>query len=63
MLSKVILPIFMAVLFYAVFTPVGLVMRLTGLDPLGLRLERGTASYWLSRNGRGKRGISMTRQF
>ena len=63
MLSKVILSVVMAVVFYAVFTPIGLVMRLTGRDPLGLRLERDTASYWCSRNGRGKRGISMTRQF
>jgi hypothetical protein len=63
MLSKVILPFIIAVLFYAVFTPIGLVMRLIGRDPLGLRLERDTASYWLPRNGRGKRGTSMTRQF
>ncbi len=35
-----------ALLFYLVFTPLGLVMRLTGRDPLGLKEKRDCVSYW-----------------
>ncbi|MFZ4765661.1 MAG: SxtJ family membrane protein [Roseimicrobium sp.] len=35
-----------AILFYALFTPLGIVMRLLGRDALSLKFKRGTASYW-----------------
>lgn len=57
-------PIVMAILFYAVVTPIGLVMRLTGRDPLRLRLEPEASSYWRTRpRVRNERQTSMTRQF
>jgi len=34
------------VLFYGIFTPMGLVMRLIGRDPLNLKSRKGAASYW-----------------
>jgi len=40
--SKVML----ALLYYAIFTPVALVFRLIGRDALALRPLRGTESYW-----------------
>jgi len=40
MLSKVLGRIVMAILFFAVVTPVGLVMRMAGRDPLRRRLDR-----------------------
>src|SRR5215470_5179560 len=44
----VVSTVFLAILFYAVFTPVGFVFRLTGRDVLGLRrAEVGT--YWKPR--------------
>ena len=39
----------LAVLFYSVFTPVGLFFRVLGRDPLGLKFERGRSSYWVRR--------------
>jgi hypothetical protein len=33
-------------LYYGVFAPVGLVLRLAGRDALGLRPAPGRASYW-----------------
>lgn len=39
----------MALLFYGVFTPVGLVFRLIGRDPLHRRFDPGAASYWVER--------------
>ncbi|MBL9152758.1 MAG: hypothetical protein JNK37_09745 [Verrucomicrobiales bacterium] len=35
-----------SLLFYGLFTPMGLVMRLTGRDPLQLKSRKGAASYW-----------------
>src|SRR5512143_3235220 len=38
--------IILALLFYLVFTPIGLVMRLMRLDPLDRKLEKDRPSYW-----------------
>jgi hypothetical protein len=35
------------VVFYLVFTPVGLVMRLLGRDPLQRRFDREAGTYWV----------------
>jgi Saxitoxin biosynthesis operon protein SxtJ len=63
LLSKVTTPIVMGLLFFFVLTPVGVVMRLTGQDPLRLRFERDSPSYWLGRTSPGDRQTSMTKQF
>ena len=36
----------LAILFYGVFTPLGLCFRILGRDALGLKLQPDTASYW-----------------
>ena len=41
--------IVMAVMFYVILTPVGLVFRLIGRDPLQRRFDRQAASYWVPR--------------
>ncbi len=38
-----------AVLFYALITPLGLLRRLLGRDPLALRAALGADSYWAQR--------------
>lgn len=38
-----------ALVYYLLFTPFGLVMRILGRDPLGLRIERSGESYWVRR--------------
>ncbi len=35
-----------AAMFYALFAPVGLFMRLIGRDPLNLKWKKGQASHW-----------------
>ena len=35
-----------SLLFYGLFAPMGLFMRLLGRDALSLKFKRGTASYW-----------------
>jgi hypothetical protein len=55
--------IVMAVLFFIVVTPIGLIMRLVGRDPLRLRLERKASTYWVTRRStQDDRQIFMTRQ-
>jgi hypothetical protein len=49
LLNRVVSPIVMAVIFFAVFTPVGLVMRAFGRDALSLRYEPKADSYWKRR--------------
>ena len=39
----------MAVVFYLLVTPIGLLMRLFGRDPLARRFDPGAASYWKTR--------------
>jgi hypothetical protein len=38
--------VLMAVVFYGVFTPIGIMFRLIGRDPLCRGIERGAKSYW-----------------
>ena len=49
LLNRVVSPIVMGVIFFAVFTPVALVMRLTGRDALARRYEPALPSYWKRR--------------
>src|SRR5262245_35551916 len=48
LLHVVVSPVLLALFFYTVVTPVGLVLRLMGKDPL--RLKRGDATYWVERD-------------
>jgi hypothetical protein len=60
-LSRVTTPIFMGVVFFLVITPIGLVMRALGRNPLTRREDRG--GFWVSRpDGPGRRS-DLNRQF
>jgi hypothetical protein len=61
-LHKVVNPVVMGVLFYAVIMPVGLLMRLTGKRPLDLEFEPERSSYWTRRDSALQPG-SMTKQY
>ena len=39
----------LALMYYLVFTPVALVMRASGKDPLRLKHDRNVKSYWIKR--------------
>jgi hypothetical protein len=60
-ISKVTTPIFMAVVYFGVFTPVGLLRRVAGRSPL--RPRPPNASLWVIRGGEGKRPADMEHQF
>jgi Saxitoxin biosynthesis operon protein SxtJ len=63
LLGKVVSPIALGVLFYGILTPLGLVIRLSGKDPLRLKLDRNAESYWIVRKPPGPPPDSMTHQF
>ncbi|MCB1088870.1 MAG: hypothetical protein KDM63_17675 [Verrucomicrobiae bacterium] len=43
----VVANVLFGVLFYGIFTPLGLVMRLIGRDALGLKSQQKASSYWM----------------
>lgn len=62
LLHHVVTPLVMGLLFFVTVTPIGLLMRATGKDPM--RLKRGqTDSYWIVRDPPGPAGDSMKNQF
>ena len=63
LLGKVVSPIALAILLYGVLTPVAIVIRVTGRDPLRLKLDRDADSYWIVRNPPGPPPDSMGNQF
>ena len=63
LLSRLVSPIVLALLFYGVVTPVAAVMRLLGKDPLRLRPAPDTDSYWIVRSPLGPPPSSMKQQF
>ena len=50
LLNKIVSPVVMGVIFFVVFTPVALFMRLTGRDALARRYEPALPSYWKRRD-------------
>jgi hypothetical protein len=63
LLGKVVSPIALAILLYGVLTPVAIFNRVTGRDPLRLKLDRDANSYWIVRNPPGPPPDSMGNQF
>jgi hypothetical protein len=60
-LSMIVSPIVLGLLFYTTILPVGLLMRAAGKDPLRLRPSRAD-SYWIRRDPSGS-GSDMKHQF
>ena len=62
-LAKVMNPLIMGLLYFAVVTPIAVVMRMTGKDFLSLRFDKSTESYWVERDPPGPTPESMSMQF
>jgi hypothetical protein len=63
LLGKVVSPIALGILFYVVITPIGVMIRLTGKDPLRLKFDADAKSYWIPREPPGPPPGSMNNQF
>ena len=63
LLHRVVSPVVLAILFYIVVTPIGLLMRAFGKDPLRLKRAASDPSYWIRREPPGPPPDSMSDQF
>jgi hypothetical protein len=63
LLHKLVSPLLMALLFYGVVTPTGLLIRMLGKDPLRLLRDPNASSYWIERKPSGPDGASLRNQF
>ena len=63
LLQRIAHPVVLAIIYFAVVTPTGLVLRALGKDPLRLRRDPDAATYWIRRDPPGPEPESMTRQF
>ena len=63
LLGRVVSPIVLGVIFFAVFTPVGIVMRLAGRDAMKRRWEPAAKSYWVKRDPPGPPEDSFENMF
>lgn len=63
MLNRIVGPVIMAIVFFAVLTPAALLTRRFGRDPLRLKFDPSVASYWIERRPAGPSPATMDRQF
>ena len=63
LLHRIVNPLLLGALYFGLFTPMGLALRLVGKDPLRLKVRPGANGYWLFRNDGSDHGSSMRNQF
>jgi hypothetical protein len=63
LLHRIVNPLIMALLFFLVVTPIGLLMRALGKRPLNLALDLAATSYWIDRVPQGPAPETMKQQF
>ena len=60
LLGSIIAPIIMGIIFFAIVTPTGLIMKLLGNDLLNYKYKNKNKSYWINRE---KQKSTMRQQF
>ena len=63
LLGKVIAPIVISAVFFVIVTPMALIMRLMGKDPLSRKRNPGADTYWTARDKQADAAGSMKNQF
>lgn len=63
LLHMIVSPVVLALIFYACITPIGFLMRLSGKDPLRLRFEPNSGTYWVRRQPPGPAPDTFKNQF
>jgi predicted membrane metal-binding protein len=63
LLHRIVSPIVLGIMFFGVITPMGVLMRLFGKDPLRLRLDKGAGTYWIERTPPGPAPETFKDQF
>ena len=55
--------VILVLIFYSLITPIGLIMRLFGLDSLDKKIEKDNKSYWKEKSKRESNQLNYERQF
>lgn len=63
LLGRVVSPIVLGVIFFAVITPFGVIRRATGWDPMRRRYDPDASTYWIERSPPGPAPDSLPNQF
>jgi hypothetical protein len=63
LLHKIVNPLVMGFLFFLTVTPIALIFRLIGKDPLNRKPDPNCASYWIERDPKELTPESMRNQF
>lgn len=63
LLHRVMSPLILGLLYFGMFTPIGLLMRLSGRDPLHRTLDKQLPTYWIPRDRERDAGANMRMQF
>jgi len=63
LLHHIVSPVILGILFFAVFTPMGWILRLLGKDPMRMKPDKNASSYWILRDPPGPARQSMPNQF
>lgn len=50
LIGKIVSTVILSIFFYVIFTPVGLVMKCFGRDPLARKWQKDKDSYWVKRD-------------
>lgn len=63
LLSRIVSPVVMAILFFSTVVPIGLIMRLLGKDPLKKTFDPTARTYWIPVDPERRAASSMRDQF
>jgi hypothetical protein len=63
LMGRVVSPLVLGIIFYGVFTPVGVVMRLFGRDAMCRTFEARSPTYWVKRDPPGPADDSFRNMF
>jgi hypothetical protein len=63
LLSRIVSPIALAILFFGIFVPFGWVLRMAGRNALRLGYNRNASTYWSPRDPPGPSGESLKHLF
>jgi hypothetical protein len=63
LLHRVVSPLVLGLVFFSTVTPIAMVLRALGKDPLRLRFDSAASTYWIERRPPGPAGHTMPNQF
>lgn len=63
LLHKIVSPIILAIMYFVVITPFGILMRTFGKDPVHKKWSKEETTYWVTRENKGPAPESMKYQF